>query len=86
MRIISTMSNPNLAQMILDRENCKPLMDAFDEFQKLVKELPDAETRSNFLCVGMELIYMAEENAFDKAAAFQSAMIADEQQAQDDFE
>lgn len=82
---ISTTSTPNLAQMILDRENCKPLKDAFNEFQKLVKELPDAETRTNFMSAALELVYTAEENAFDKAAAYQMAIMADEQQAQEDF-
>lgn len=76
--IISTTSTPNLAQMIIDRENCKPLLDAFNEFQKLVKELPDAETQSKFLSAGFEIMIAAEENAFDKAAAYQFAIMADD--------
>lgn len=76
--IISTTSTPNLAQMIIDRENCKPLMDAFDEFKKLVKEIPDSETRSKFLSAGFEIMIAAEENAFDKAAAYQMAIMADD--------
>lgn len=84
MRIISTTSTPNLACKIIDRTNCKPLMDAFEKFQKLVRELPDAEMRTNFLCVGLDLISMAEENAFDKAAAYQLAITADEQQEQEE--
>lgn len=75
---ISITSTPNLANTIIDRKNCKPLMDAFDEFKKLVKEIPDAETRSKFLSVGFEIMIAAEENAFDKAAAYQMAIMADD--------
>lgn len=75
---ISTTSTPNLAQTIIDRENCKPLMNAFYEFRKLVKEIPDAETQSKFLSAGFEIMIAAEENAFDKAAAYQLAIMADD--------
>lgn len=75
---ISTISTPNLAQTIIDRKNCKPLMDAFDNFKNLVKDIPDYETRSKFLSAGFEIMIAAEENAFDKAAAYQLAILADD--------
>lgn len=75
---ISTISTPNLAQTIIDRKNCKPLMDAFDNFKKLVKDIPDYETRSKFLSAGFEIMIAAKENAFDKTAAYQLAILADD--------
>lgn len=53
-------------------------MDAFDEFKKLVKDIPDYETRSKFLSAGFEIMIAAEENAFDKAASYQLAIMADD--------
>lgn len=53
-------------------------MDAFDNFKKLVKDIPDYETRSKFLSAGFEIMIAAEENAFDKAAAYQLAILADD--------
>lgn len=80
---LSSDMNPNLFNLIVDRNDCKPLWDRIHEFCDLLTKLPDDNNLKSdfFICVS-EMLDEAEKNAFDKAAAFQFAITADEQQAQ----
>lgn len=79
--------NPNLFAFIVDRDNCKPLQEKIHEFCRLLTQLTDENNLNTdfFICVN-EMLDAAEANAFDRAIEYQSAVMADEQKLQDDFE
>lgn len=87
MNHLSSDVNPNLFAFIIDRNNCKPLQEQIHKFCLLLTKLPNEDNLKSdvFICV-TEMLDAAEANAFDRAIEYQTAVTADEQQAQDDFE
>lgn len=84
--IINHTSNPNLFALVTNRDGNHALMKKFSKLLGTIQHLEgvDAETRSKLYERTVEVIFAAEENAFDKAAEMQAAITTDELTPHDD--
>ena len=84
--IINHTSNPNLFALVTNRSSNRPLMKKLSKLLRAINHLDgiERETRSKLFERGVDAVFSAEDNAFDKAAEMQAAITTDELTPHDD--
>lgn len=78
MTVLNHTANPSLYEKAVNRTGNESLLMKGNEFIGLLSKVRNEELEDNLFLAYLDALDIAEQNAFDKAAELQAAIIADE--------